>query len=355
MKRRKIKERFAALAAAAAVLMCAAGCGNNGGKDPAQTTASSSSQEETKAPVKVTLPPVTTTSGTGEETPLLGEDLPYKPAMWKATSPDGTEMYMMGSMHALNDTCYPLPDYITEAYEQSDVLAVECDITEMLSGYSVQLRYASKMTYPEGESITDHLSENTWENLTDYFGYYDIDPEKYENTAAWVIYSSIQTYSLKDTGLTADKGIDRYLIEKAKEDSKEVYEIESVDSQLKMLMDFPDELYDHLLSSYNSQTAPLLRDQNIELFEAWKTGDVEWIEANAETELESADKEHKAMMEDFYKAMHYDRNAHMASDAEELVKSGKKPFIVVGLAHYLGDKGIIALLEKDGYKVERTA
>lgn len=51
------------------------------------------------------------------------------PAMWKVTSPEGNTMVMLGSFHALKDECYPLPEAVTNAYNNADILAVECDIT----------------------------------------------------------------------------------------------------------------------------------------------------------------------------------------------------------------------------------
>lgn len=38
-------------------------------------------------------------------------------------------MVMLGSFHALKDECYPLPEAVTNAYNNADILAVECDIT----------------------------------------------------------------------------------------------------------------------------------------------------------------------------------------------------------------------------------
>ena len=359
-----MRERLAALASAAVMLMCAAGCGSSG-NEPAQTTASQAdSQAETKAPVKVTLPPKTTagadsTADTESKAPVeenIGAELEYKPAMWKATSPDGKEMYMMGSMHALNDTCYPLPDYVSAAYDEADTLAVECDISDKMNSAGSQLKYASKLTYPEGESIEDHISEETWDSLISYLDYYDIKPEKYEDTRPWAVYSALQTFALENTDLKADKGLDRFLLDSAHRDGKEIYEVESYDSQMSMLIGFSDELYDMLLATYSAETADALREQNIDLFKAWKTGDTEWVQnALAGEKSPAVTEEQKKIYEDFNKTMYDDRNAHMAKDAEELLSRDTKTFYVVGLAHFLGDKGIISLLEKDGYKVERVA
>ena len=102
MIKHKIRRIFAMLAAAA-IMASAAGCGDKPAEKQSGTeSVSESSQTETKAPVRVTLPPKTTASEeqAEPEEPLYGADIPFTPAMWKATSPEGKEMYMMGLVAA---------------------------------------------------------------------------------------------------------------------------------------------------------------------------------------------------------------------------------------------------------------
>ena len=48
-----------------------------------------------------------------------------------------------------------------------------------------------------------------------------------------------------------------------------------------------------------------------------------------------------------------DRNRTMADAVKNLLGEGKNVFFAVGAAHYAGDKGILNLLETDGYTCER--
>lgn len=58
---------------------------------------------------------------------------------------------------------------------------------------------------------------------------------------------------------------------------------------------------------------------------------------------------------EYNKAMLIDRNIGMADKIDGYLKSDKKAeyFIVVGAAHYLGEHGVIKLLEDKGYTVVR--
>ena len=48
-----------------------------------------------------------------------------------------------------------------------------------------------------------------------------------------------------------------------------------------------------------------------------------------------------------------DRNIGMADKIDAYLQTDKTYFVVVGLAHYLGDESVIKYLEEKGFTVER--
>ena len=59
------------------------------------------------------------------------------PAMWKVTDEKtGNSIYMLGTMHMVTGYTYPLPDYIMDVYESCDGIAVEYDISSMMSDFT---------------------------------------------------------------------------------------------------------------------------------------------------------------------------------------------------------------------------
>ena len=83
---------------------------------------------------------------------------------WKLSS-EHSEVYLLGSIHFANSGFYPLRSEIEQAFDASDTLVVEVDIT--------QVSPASIMTmdtmYPQGESIKDHVSQETYNELIKRF------------------------------------------------------------------------------------------------------------------------------------------------------------------------------------------
>uniref|UniRef100_UPI0005A6FDA1 TraB/GumN family protein n=1 Tax=Paenibacillus camerounensis TaxID=1243663 RepID=UPI0005A6FDA1 len=88
-------------------------------------------------------------------------------------------------------------------------------------------------------------------------------------------------------------------------------------------------------------------DQSVDMMaEMWKTGNDEQLLQLTNSFAGDAE---------YYKAMLVDRNIGMADKIDGYLKNGKNEeyFIVVGAAHYLGEHGIIKLLQDKGYTVVR--
>ncbi len=275
------------------------------------------------------------------------------PAMWTVSDDEGHEITLLGSMHALTADDYPLPNEIMDRYNSADILAVECDIQ---SEESVQMSFAilKDAYYNDGTTLKDHISEEGYEALKKYLEGTAYDISMLEKMKAWAVDSLVEEVGLQLSGLEADKGIDGYLLTLAHESGKQIYEAESVEFQMDMLLGFSDEIYDFLFRSLEDYTPQDTADQLTDMHEAWRTGDFEALDDSEEEELEDLSDDDLAIYDEYNKQMLVDRNAGMEECIKELLSEGKNVFFVVGAAHYIGDDGILALLEKDGYKVERV-
>ncbi len=280
-------------------------------------------------------------------------DIPYTPAAWKVTSPSGNTMYMMGSMHALKQECTPLPDYVIDMYESSDELAVEVDITDTTAQVSLLLNYTDKMTYPDGETVEQHLGKELWADISSYLEAYDMNPDDYLQYQAWYIDMLLENIPLPDADLSANYGLDMQLLLKAKEDHKEIYEVESMEFQMDLLSGYSEDVMKTMLSGYKAENKELIIEQLHDLYKSWKSGDLEAFENSDEESLSEYTEEEKKQIEEFNKKLVTDRNVGMAEKAMELIDGDKKVFYVVGLAHFTGDDGILKLLEDKGCTVER--
>ena len=171
------------------------------------------------------------------------------------------------------------------------------------------------------------------------------------------------TYELYDSllmeqlGADINLGIDRHLLEKAKENQKPILEIESAASQYQLLAGFSDELQAWLLESSVEmcQSPDLARiDMNL-MMDLWASGNEQAFSAYLAGSDETMTDEEQALYEEFNQAMLTNRNLQMAEFARDALLSGEEIFICVGAAHVIGEGSITQLLAQQGYTVEQVA
>jgi len=303
--------------------------------------------------------PEPTPEATPEPTP---EPTPWpdtKPLIWdvKAKEGDG-RLYLFGSIHVGGEGLYPLPETIMEAYNSSDALAVEVDIVAA-SNVLTQMALMRELMYPEGDDITKHLSQETYDLAVDFLkknGQYSPVFDRY-NIYFWGSLVDAVTYGLAE--MDASSGIDHYFLTKAHEEGKEILEVESISFQLDLLTKQPDLLQDYMLRSsilYMDVAIDNLRA----IFDAYRRGDEAGIMEQVYSDLEDYEfddlepeeaAELKRMVENYFNQLYTERNIKMAERAESYLEEGRTVFYVVGVAHMLGDTGIVNLLREAGYTV----
>lgn len=276
------------------------------------------------------------------------------PLLYKVSDDKGNVVWLFGSIHLGRESYYPLPDYVTEAFENSDALAVECDIVAFENDISAQVSALQKMLYTDGTTIKDHISEDTYNKakkiLQDNNMYsFAID---YYKPILWESFLDSCVYALVEAD--SDLGIDMHLLNLAKKNGKEVLEVESVGFQYGMLSSFSEELQIYLLESAIEgfeDTDALIAELN-EMLDIWAKGDEKEFSDYLGAEEEFEDEKEEQLYEEYNNAMLVSRNKNMTEYAENALKSGKEVFICVGAAHVVGKGAMAEQLRNLGYNVE---
>lgn len=270
------------------------------------------------------------------------------PAVWEVTDQNGNNIYMMGSIHIAKEDASVLPDYFETAYAKCDALAVECDVLDN----SVNIASLSKVLYTDGTKISDHVpasdyknAKATLESLNYYQSMYD-----YYYPIMWVEMAELGVgYNI---GFSDKYGVDTILLDRAKKENKEILELESVQFQLDLIVNLPEKVqlalfHDIADKDYISRTSEQLSN----LYDKWRTGTIE--DNYLFSENSELSKEEAAIVEEYNKIILDDRNVGMKNKIEGYLADNKKVMVVAGSAHFYGDKGIVSLLEKDGYTIRR--
>lgn len=302
-------------------------------------------------------------SGTYEE--ITGESLPEEapetqatPLLYRVTGADGQEMYLMGTIHVGDNRTAYLPDEIYTALDASDALAVEADIAvfeeQMESDPEIAAQIAAAYINSDGSATKDQLDAAVYDEavkLLKASGNYSINME-YMKPYLWS--SSIENFYLTLGSLQAEKGMDMRLLKLAKEQGKEIREVESGMFQIEMLAGFSPELQVMLLEEAIGYTVAEYCAEVQTLYELWCAGDESALREKLAEESAEFTEEERVLYEEYVDAMIIQRNEGMLDVASSYLESGDTVFYAVGLAHLLQENGLVDTLRDAGYTVEQV-
>ena len=293
-----------------------------------------------------------------ESDPEQEPDLPEAtstPLLYKVTGENGGTVWLFGSIHVGIDEMYPFPDYVLDAYNEADALAVECDVIALQKDMELMTELVQMMLYLDGSTISDHISPELYDAAVAIMEENDSYMKILDYYLPVMWYSTIETFTYENYGYDSNIGIDMTLLNMAKDEDKPILEVESARFQYEMLSSFSPELQEILLqeavAGYNS---PENKETLDGLLKAWCDGDTDSLLLYLNEEADpDTDSETLKLIEEFTFAMETDRNIAMADYAENIIKGEDKVFICVGMAHILGDGAMVDLLQQRGYTVER--
>ena len=280
------------------------------------------------------------------------------PLLYKVTGADGQQMYLMGTIHVGDARTAHLPDEVYTALNESDILAVEADIENidqiMSQDPELATQIATAFISTDGSVPASLLDEATYEKAVKLMkagGNYNATTELMK---PYIWSSSIESLYLSMSSLQTEKGMDMELLTLAKEQGKEIKEVESVLSQFEMLANFSNDLQVMLLEETLDYTIAEYCSEAEDLYALWCSGDEALLRQKLEEDTSKLTAEELALYEEYIDAMIINRNQQMLQTATECLESGDTVFYAVGLAHLLQENGLVDTLREAGYTVEQV-
>ena len=271
------------------------------------------------------------------------------PLFWEVTDAQGHTLYLFGSIHVGDDSAYPLPEMVNQAYASSDTLAVEADVLAASQDAALMSELLRGFLYPDGTSVADHLPAELYQQARSLLiqrGLYTPQLDTY-NPVFW--YMLVSEGDPAAMTLTTDKGVDLHFLARAHAEGKPILEIEPIEEHYAYLTGLDEQIGVYLLNNA-VQYAPMLPIATQRMYNAWKVGNASALTQD-EAVSEQLDPETRDILLRFNDQLLHQRNASMTEKAEEYLQSGQTCFYVVGVAHMLGADGIVARLTQKGYTV----
>ncbi len=262
-----------------------------------------------------------------------------KLCLWRIDNGEA-RVFLLGSIHAMKDEMYPLPGPITSAFEASEVVVFEVDLTR-LNNREMSRVMAREGTYAPPASITDDLSPETVSLLDAYLDEAKISMDQIRYLKPWNLSLNIGVMELTRLGYKTELGLDQYLQKLAGDERKEIRELESFSEQIGILSSDPMDIQDLSLRVSLTERHRIQNDLE-DMVSAWRGGDADRM---YELTLESTRDYPRLQVQ--VDRLVLERNVRMAEKIRGYLGTSRNYLVVAGALHMGGPEGIINLLSED--------
>jgi hypothetical protein len=260
--------------------------------------------------------------------------------LWKIEGA-GNTVYLLGSIHLLKESNYPLAAPIESAFSNAQIAVFEADVAEMEQP-AVQLKLMTKARLPEGETLKDQLSADTYAKFLDHTKRLEIPEMVFSQFKPPLAAIMLAMMELQKLGFDPAFGVDKHLFDRARKAGKQTGALETVDFQINLVTEFTKE-EGELLMKTTLKDIDNTRQMYDDILKAWQAGDSDALEKLINEALQEAPVIAKRMLTD--------RNRNWVPKIRELLNGKKTAIVIVGAGHLVGREGVVELLKKEGLKV----
>jgi uncharacterized protein YbaP (TraB family) len=265
-----------------------------------------------------------------------------KTSLWKVESPTAS-VYLLGSIHVLKESDYPLPPAMENVYAEARRVFFEVHLDSADSPMA-QAKILSR-TFLRGDStLADCIPDTLLQLVHEKAETLGVQFSMFNKMRPWMVSMTLSLLKMQRAGIQPQYGVDFYFFKKARVERKPVKGLETVEFQADLLgrlsmldqaeyLQFTLQDLDRLDTEISAVTA------------AWRNGDVKTLEALLVEGFED--------YPDLYHVMVINRNQKWMRRIRNSLASESPSLFVVGAAHLVGEESVIRLLEKEGYRVQQ--
>jgi uncharacterized protein len=261
---------------------------------------------------------------------------------WEVTGKHNT-VYLMGSVHVLRSSDATLPQVVEAAYRDAETIVEELDpftaAAEMGGVAALELQ-----ALPEGQTLAAVLGPALHEQLQKESALLQIETRSLARKQPWYVALLVLQARLAQGGFSSLDGVDHQIALRAQRDSKPLRGLETAVEQLAVFAGMSmDEQREFLRGMLDEQD---MASDLEEVTLAWRRGDLKKLESLLRSGVEESPQ--------FFKALTTDRNLRWLPQIEAMLADPRDDYLVVtGALHMVGEEGLVELLRRKGYKVDR--
>ncbi len=270
----------------------------------------------------------------------------YPSLFWEITG-NGLKnpSHLFGTMHVSNKLAFHLSDSFYLGIKNSDVVALETNPEswqEEMDKYETE----SGKDYETASSVFGNTQSMPEEYLTiGTLSFY-----KYDQKIEHALFSNptiinnllYRSYGNESADFEEDTYLDMYIFQCGKKWGKKITGVENYSESMKLMLEaYKDGAKDKTPqkeTSYDSES----EYSADKLQEAYRNGNLDQVDS-----INKLNSSSPAFDEKFL----YKRNEIQADGIDSIIKSGSTLFVGVGAAHLPGERGVIEILRRKGYKL----
>ena len=172
----------------------------------------------------------------------------------------------------------------------------------------------------------------------------DIPLDLLVQSEPWLAAMTVELMMLYRIGFNPTLGVEMTLSQRAIGDGKPIEGLETVDEQLAFLDGLPLDAQREMLLQTLAQGAALSESID-DLVYAWRHGDTATLESGL---LDSMGEQDELLA-----ALVTDRNRRWADTIATWLDDDRDYLVVVGALHLVGDDGVPALLDREGFGIQQ--
>lgn len=261
--------------------------------------------------------------------------------LWRVTKKGTAPSHVYGTIHVADPRLAELPGRVREAFDSARSLMLE-----FLPDAYTKERFLEAALLPEPQTLAAMIGGEDFERAVTRMQPIGLAPEFVNKLKPWGV-----LLNLRNPGGAGGAPLDSQLVELARAKRMPLYQIEGVEEQIFTFDEFPMESQVALLKHSLAHSDELLALSERTL-EAYLAGDLAGIWRLREQFVARYPEiaPHQAVMT---KRVVFDRSVVMAFRMQRQLRRGEA-FVALGALHLFGEKGVLALLERDGYRAARV-
>lgn len=273
---------------------------------------------------------------------LLAAPAVADPLLFSIRDHDST-VWLLGSVHALRESDYPLDERIESAYNDAQRVVLEVKPAELKPEHIGPLMMA--MGRYENGTLEDAFSEAEFERVRQQLAGLGVSVEPLQAFEPWLVALQVFGLNLARHGFASAEGVDTHYAERATEDGKATGGLETAAEQFALFDNLPMETQKTFLLE-TLEESDGFRAEMENLVDTWRRGDAAALEQFMEKEF-AADPE---LRESMLNA----RNRRWIQPITDYLEQPGETLVIVGALHLVGDDGVIELLRERGHEVNRV-